>query len=54
MHFIYFDIANCKKKYQIYEIYGALSNLVWLKLSLLAAEGWARRPPKVPSAPSIL
>jgi len=31
---------------------GALSNLVWLKMSLLTAGGWARWPLRVPSHPS--
>jgi len=30
---------------------GALSNLVWLKMYMLTAGGWARRPLKVPSNP---
>jgi len=29
---------------------GALSNLVWLKMSLLTAGGWTRWPLKVPSS----
>ena len=31
---------------------GALSNLIWLKMSLLTAGGWARWPLKVPSNPN--
>ena len=31
---------------------GVLSNLVWLKMSLLMARGWTRWPLKVPSNPN--